>query len=81
MQLCGIPTPKIMFATTKNSKFSSKSFLYEKPKSEKVFGKLTLGNSKFAEREIQHFHLSGKLCTQDHHAPLSFSYFRGGSFS
>ncbi len=77
-QLCSIPTPKSMFATTKKVANVGKIILYKKKKSEKVFGKLTLGNSKFAECEIRHFHLSDKLCTQDRHAPLSFSYFRGG---
>jgi hypothetical protein len=39
----------------------AKSFFIKRKKSEKVFGKLTLGKSEFAEREILRFHSSDKL--------------------
>jgi hypothetical protein len=40
-----------MFASIKNAKFSEITFL-EIKKSEKVFDKLTFGNSKFIKHEI-----------------------------
>jgi hypothetical protein len=56
-QLCGLPTTKSTFASIKNKQI----FEEELKISEKVFGKLTLGKSKFAESEIWHFDGSDKV--------------------
>jgi hypothetical protein len=56
-QLCGVPTTKSTFASIKNKQI----FEEELKISEKVFGKLTLGKSEFAESETWHFDGSDKV--------------------
>jgi hypothetical protein len=61
MQPWNLPTHKSLLASIKFlANFSEITLLYFK-KSEKVFGKLTLGNCEFGESEIWHFHPPDKV--------------------